>query len=322
MNILVTGAAGFVGYHLARTLVREGHAVTLVDNFRRGRQDADFDALTSLPNVKLVVADLTREDEVQRLPSGFDEIYHLAAINGTKYFYEIPVEVFRANMLSTIHLLEWMRTKNGKGRFLFTSSSEGYAGAVSRGMASVPTPECVPLVVDDPTNVRWSYGAPKIAGEVLLYAYRHEYQLDFITVRFHNFYGPRMGEEHVLPQFIRRALAKTDPFTIYGDEETRAFCYVEDGVRGTIAAMRQGRSGETYHLGTRDERAIKDVAAALFDVMDFHPTLDVKPAPSGSVARRAPDITKAERELGYRPSVSLADGLQRMVGWYAAYPMK
>lgn len=320
MKVLITGGAGFVGFHLARTLADAGDEVTVVDNFKRGRRDADLEALLTRPNVRLQVADLTREDAVTALAGGYDEVYHLAAINGTKYFYEIPVEVFRANMLSTLHLLEWMRTVNKSGRFLFTSSSEGYAGAVSRGLASVPTPEDVPLVVDDPRNVRWSYGAPKIAGEVLLHAYRHEYQLDFVTVRFHNFYGPRMGEEHVLPQFIRRALAKTDPFPIFGGTETRAFCYVEDGVRGTIAAMRKGKAGETYHLGTRDEMRIRDAAGALFEVMDFHPQVKIEPAPQGSVARRAPDITKAERELGYHPEVSFEEGLRRMVEWYAAHP--
>lgn len=318
-KVLVTGGAGFVGYHLAKALAEAGDEVVVIDNFRRGRKDDDFEALLRHPNVKLITADLTDQRAVELVPAGFDEIYHLAAINGTKFFYEIPVEVFRANMLSTINLLEWMRTKNPGGRFLFTSSSEGYAGAVSLGLAPVPTPEEVPLVVEDPKNVRWSYGAPKIAGEVLLHAYVKEYGLNARVVRYHNIYGPRMGEEHVLPQFIRRALAKTDPFPIYGGEETRAFCYVEDGARGTIAAMRQGRAGETYHIGTRDERKIRDVAGALFNVMNFHPTLDVKPAPEGSVKRRAPDITKAEREIGYRPTVALDDGLRRMSEWYAAH---
>ena len=322
IRVLVTGGAGFVGYHLAKMLADEGSEVVVVDNFRRGRRDADFEVLLERPNVKLVIADLTDPRALDVMPGGFDEVYHLAAINGTKYFYEIPVEVFRANMLSTINVLEWFQAKNGKGRFLFTSSSEGYAGAVSAGLAPVPTPEDVPLVVEDPTNVRWSYGAPKIAGEVLLHAYRAEYKTDVVVVRFHNFYGPRMGEEHVLPQFIRRALAKTDPFPLYGGEETRAFCYVDDGIAGTIAAMRKGRSGETYHLGTRDEQKIRDVATALFGVMDFHPQLDIKPAPAGSVARRVPDISKAEKELGYGPTVSLEDGLRRMVVWYQAHQAK
>lgn len=321
MKILITGGAGFVGFHIARTLAEQGHAVTIADNFRRGRRDDDFEALLAHPQVTLVTLDLTREAAYDALPTGFDEVYHLAAINGTRFFYEIPVDVFRAGLLPTMHLLEWFRTRNSRGRFLFTSSSEGYAGAVARGLAPVPTPEDVPLVVDDPRSIRWSYGAPKIAGEALLHAYRAQHGTDFVTVRFHNFYGPRMGEEHVLPQFIRRALAKTDPFPIFGGEETRAFCYVDDGVAGTIAAMRQGRPGETYHIGTRDERKIADVARALFDVMGFHPALDIKPAPEGSVKRRAPDITKAEQELGYQPQVALEHGLKRMVEWYAAHPM-
>ncbi len=121
-KILITGGAGFIGYHLTKRLALQGHAITIVDNFFRSKHDEDLKALLKRSNVKLIKADLTKPESWKKLGSGYDYVYHLVGINGTRLFYEIPQEVLRIGVLTTINALEWFRTKNKKkdAKILYT----------------------------------------------------------------------------------------------------------------------------------------------------------------------------------------------------------
>jgi len=323
-KILITGGAGFIGFHLASRLADAGHEIVVTDNFFRSKHDEDFAELLARPNVSLIQADLTETSAWNALPTDFDEVYHLVGINGTKYFYDIPHEVLRIGVLTTVHALEWLRTKNKKGaKILYTSSNEAYAGGMEAfGVLPVPTPENVPLVVADTANPRWSYGAQKLIGELFFISYAKAYDLRMSIVRPHNFYGPRAGYEHVIPELIGRIEARTSPFPIYGATDTRSFCYITDAVEAIQAVMESEKTdGETYHIGTTEETVIRDLVDELFTHAAWRPeALDIQEGREGSVKRRLADVSKIKRDTGWEATTPLTVGLSRTLAWYQAHP--
>ena len=172
-RILITGGAGFVGYHLAKQLSSQKHELVLVDNFLwrvNGRTDPDLESLLSRPNVSMIQADLTDSGSCGTIGSGYDYVYHLAGINGFSKFVGMPHEVLRVGISATLNVLEWFRSKNNKpgAKILFASTNEVFVGAQDTfGALPVPTPEQVPLVIADPYNPRWSYAGSKIIGALL-----------------------------------------------------------------------------------------------------------------------------------------------------------
>lgn len=318
-KVLITGAAGFLGWHLARLHAARGDRLTLVDNLARGETDHEWKQLLAGGDVRFYAADLTSPQAWSRLDSGHDYVYHLAAVNGTETFYQRPHDVLRVNLLTTIHALDWFRGNPAGGKLLFTSSNETYAGALEAfGRLPIPTPENVPLVVADVTNPRWSYAGSKLAGEQLCLHYAWAYDLRVAVVRPHNVYGPRAGYEHVIPQLIQRILTRVDPFPVYGASDTRSFCYVEDAVLGLHAVMESPRTdGDILHIGAATETVIADLTEELFTVAGWRPRMiRHEPAPAGSVKRRQPDVTRIHETVGWRACTSLATGLRRTFAWY------
>lgn len=329
MRILITGGAGFIGYHLARHILdnASGAELVLVDNLQRGRVDEDLQAILDNSRAKLLTLDLTNPTAYAHLGSGYDHIYHLAAMNGTKLFYEMPHEVLRVNTLSLVYMLEWFRKENKDGKFCFTSSNEAYAGGlIAFNQLPIPTPENVPLVIEDTYNPRWSYAGTKLIGELFVINYAKMYNFCALLVRPHNFYGPRAGYKgHVIPDFCERIAARTDPFPLYGADDTRTFCYIDDAVRAMAMLMDSPKTDsqpiETVHIGDQEEITMKELAEKMFKVAGWKPqSLDIKTSPPGSVKRRLADITKLQTLTGWKPEVSLDDGLHRTYEWYLANP--
>lgn len=325
MKTLITGGAGFIGYHLSKYLLENTDTdLVLIDNFVRGRQDSALDMLLTNPRVTFIKLDLTDQNNYSKLGSGYNHVYHLAAINGTKNFYEIPHEVLRINMQTLEFMLEWFRTKNSEGKFLFTSSNEAYAGALDAfKQLPIPTPESVPLVIADTYNPRWTYAATKLIGELFVIHYAAQYKFKAVIVRPHNFYGPRAGKDHVIPEFSLRIKRREDPFTISGANNTRSFCYIDDAVRAMAELMKSNTTDnhpiETIHIGVAEETMMQDLAEKLFAISGWKPKkIDIKTAPKGSVLRRLPDISKIKKLIGWKPEISLDEGLKRTYKWYIA----
>jgi len=317
MKVLITGGAGFIGFHLAKYLSEKDYEITISDNLFRGKIDYDFQNLIGRRNVEFINTDLTERKEFNKFKKDYDYVYHLAAINGTRYFYEIPHEVLRVNVLSLVNVLDWLVTSNCK-RLIWTSSSEVYAGTAIISKAPMPTPEEVPLTIADVFNPRSSYAGSKIIGELLCINYAKQHGFHLSILRPHNIYGPRMGYEHVIPQFIERVIKKETPFKIYGGEQSRAFCFIEDFVRGIRLVAESSRTnGEITNIGNdKEEIKIIDLAQKMFEISGFYPKLKILPSPKGSVNRRCPDITKVKKLVGYEPRIDLDTGLQKTYDWY------
>jgi nucleoside-diphosphate-sugar epimerase len=320
-NILITGGAGFIGHHLARYHAELGDRVHLMDNLFKseGRRDPDLDALLQRPNVQMHLVDLTRPIAGVDVDDPIDIVYHLAAINGTRLFYEIPYEVARVNLLSTINLLDWLRGRT-VGRILYTSTSEVYAGAEAVGLLAIPTPESVPVVFEQPTPTRFSYGTSKFMGEFLCSQFGRTNDVAATVIRYHNIYGPRMGQKHVIPEFILRAHRRENPFALFGGEETRAFCHIDDAVAATHrVATTPACVQQIVHVGNmKEEITIRQLAGLVLSLMHVDVALEERGRRTGSVSRRCPDTTRLHELTGFEACVSLRDGLAGTITWYLA----
>jgi nucleoside-diphosphate-sugar epimerase len=315
MKLLVTGAAGFIGFHTAAALASQGHELVLADNYSRHGRSSGFRSLATSPKVRLHELDLCDPQAWAQLGGDFDAVFHFAAINGTRHFYERPFEVLDINMQLMRMCLAWHRQHSPRAHIVFTSSSEVYAGVAG---LQLPTPEETPVGIDDVTNPRYSYSVSKLVGELLLISYARSTKAPWTIVRPHNIYGPGMGYDHVIPQFIARAIRREDPFRIFGADTTRTFCYIDDFVRGVTAILGSPQAvGQLIHLGNEsDELTMLQLANRLFAVLGWQPAVELHPAPAGSTPRRCPSIAKARRILGFAPSVGLDRGLKLTYDWY------
>jgi len=316
-RILITGGAGFIGYHLAEKLSTDSSSsITIADNLQRGQYDNKFKKLIEKPNITFKEVNLTDINTTRAIWDCYDEVYHLAAMIGVKHCVNDPKNVLYTNIMSTSNIIRLI-IENRCKKVLFSSTCETYASGFGLGVVNVPTDESVPLVIGDVKSPRLSYAGSKIVGEQLIH-FNSSGNYQYSIIRYHNIFGPRMGYAHVIPEVVKRIYQKESPFKIYGASQTRAFCYVADAVAQTIAVMKSDKTnGEIIHIGNnREEIAIKDLIEKIFKILDYHPsTINVEGYP-GSVERRCPDISKLERLTGVRPRVPLDEALKITVEWY------
>lgn len=315
-TVLITGAAGFIGYHLAKKLSeRNDTKLVLVDNYQRGRNDPAYEALLAKDNVDFYQVDLCVPGSLNVIKEHIDEVYHLAAVVGVKHCVNRPDFVLKTNVLSTYYLIEYMKEKGIKN-IVFSSTCETYASGFELGIIPLPTPETTPLIISDINNPRWSYAGSKIVGEQMV-LFNSKGFYDYKIVRYHNIFGPRMGFVHIIPEIVKRVSVKESPFKLFGKNQTRSFCYVNDAVTQTILAMESCPSG-IYHIGNgKDEITIGEVINKIFQELNYKPEeITEENAPEGSVNRRCPDTSKLWKQTGFIPKYSFAEGLRETVAWY------
>tara|TARA_B110000438_G_scaffold288112_1_gene321172 strand:- start:9527 stop:10465 length:939 start_codon:yes stop_codon:yes gene_type:complete len=308
VKILVTGGSGFIGSNLIAELIKKHEVIAFDNGFRAG-----FENILSNSNVTLVKGDVTKKEDWAKLPTDVDFVYHLAAINGTKFFYEIPSKVLEVNVRGTLNFVEWIKDTNAK-QFFFASSSEVY------GFPKIfPTPETEPLTVPDPINPRFSYSSSKIIGETIAINFAKSYGIDFTIGRFHNVYGPKMGFEHVIPEFIRKCVKK-EKFTVQGDgNEARCFCYISDAINALTLLMNSTDSkNKIYNIGTNEEIKINDIISILENIHNQSISPTYEEFKNAGTKRRVPDISKITK-LGFIPEISFKDGLKLSYDWYSAH---
>jgi nucleoside-diphosphate-sugar epimerase len=309
---LITGGTGFLGSALVRRLIATGVRVRVFDDNSRGRADRIRDLAERFEYVEGDIRDAAAVDRACR---GVDVVCHLAFINGTEFFYSKPDLVLDVAVKGIANVLDGAM-RHRVSELMVMSSSEVY-----QEPDHVPTDETVALTIPDCLNPRYSYAAGKIISEVMAVNNARHFKRVTI-VRPHNVYGPDMGEQHVIPEFVARIKSlwshPTDPipFAIQGTGlQTRAFVYVDDFIDGLMLVLERGEHLGIYHVGTTEEISIADLAHMVAE--QFERPIEIVPGPpaDGGANRRCPDITKITK-LGYLPKHPLREALPGVVRWY------
>lgn len=313
MKILVTGAGGFLGRALTLALAERGHQVRALDNDSRGT----LASLAVHPQIEPIAGDVLNHAQMMDCMAGMEVVYHLAYINGTKFFYTIPGKILEVGIIGTHNVLQAC-LHHRVPRFVLASSSEVYQHA-----DVIPTPEAIACKVPDVTNPRYSYGGGKLACELLTINYLRESPTRWSIFRPHNVYGPAMGHEHVLPNLIHKVFTEVSGtsatqarIAIQGTgEETRSFIYIDDAVRAILCCCQDAAEGGIFHIGTGDEISIRDLVQLIGRVKGLQ--IDAVPSDgvAGSTPRRCPDVRKLAA-LGFAPQVSLETGVRQTMEWY------
>lgn len=318
-KVLITGGAGFIGYHLIRRLSQDNaRRIHVVDNLSRGKLDYEFNALLANPNIKFIEADLTDHASFNALEADYDYIYNLAAVVGVKNVTDNPGHVLRVNIFSILNLLEWVKNANKNlKKLVYASTSEVYAGTARHYDINIPTGEEVKLTVEDISSSRATYALSKIVGESACFSYHHKHKIPFVILRYHNIYGPRMGFAHVMPETFLK-INKAAVVDVPSPGHMRAFCFVDDAVEFTIRACEYDSiNKEILHIGNPSEEIrVKDLVAMISRAMDKKVVIKELADTPGSPLRRCPDTQKAEKMTGYKAEIHLEEGIKRSYEWY------
>lgn len=305
MRLILSGAAGFIGSHLADRLLADGHTVLGIDNFLTG-SPRNVAHLEGHPKFRLLEQDVTQPFNVD---GNIDGVLHLASPASPKDYLEHPVETLDAGALGTRNLLEMAQRHNA--RFLLASTSESYGDPLEH-----PQKETYWGHVN-PVGPRSCYDESKRFAEALTMAWHRTHGLRTNIARIFNTYGPRMklDDGRVVPQFLEAAL-RGAPLTVYGDgSQTRSFCYVSDLVDGL---HRLTQSDERYpvNLGNPQEMTILEFAERIRALAGAESPIMFEPLPEDDPKKRRPDITKARRLLGWEPKVGLEEGLCETIAYF------
>ena len=320
---LVTGGAGFLGSHLCERLIAEGHEVVCLDNLITG-EESNLQPLLSHPRFTFLRRDISEVSEEILFGSSanagnasgplarrFDYILHLASPASPKDYLRHPIETLRAGSFGSYHALELARVHGST--FLLASSSEVYGD-----------PQINPQVEAywghvNPIGPRSVYDEAKRFGEAITMAYQRRHGVETRIARIFNTYGERMRVQdgRVLPNFMMQAL-QDHPLTVYGDgKQTRSLCYVSDTVDGLFRLL-PSQEKEPVNIGNPEEVTILELAQEIIELTGSRSRLTFSPLPTDDPQRRRPDISKARAALGWQPTVSRRQGLERVIPYFRA----
>lgn len=303
-RILVTGGAGFIGSHLCEKLLNDGHEVICLDNFFTGFKR---NILPLLDNNRF---ELLRQDITLPVLLEVDKIYHLACPASPIHYQYNPVKTIKTNVMGTINMLGL--AKRVKARVLLASTSEVYGD-----------PKIHPQTEDywgnvNPIGIRSCYDEGKRVAETLMMDYHRQNKVDIKIVRIFNTYGPKMApnDGRVVSNFILQAL-RGQNITIFGKgDQTRSFCYIDDLLTGMISMMEVDDLIGPVNLGNPDEFTILQLAHKIIDMTGTKSKIVYHTLPVDDPAQRKPDITLANKRLGWYPRVSLESGLKKTIEYF------
>ena len=304
-KILVTGGAGFLGSHLCERLLEQGHEVLCVDNLFTGTKRNILHLLEN-PRFEFMLHDVTFPLYVE-----VDEIYNLACPASPVHYQFDPVQTTKTSVVGAINMLGL--AKRTRAKILQASTSEVYGD-----------PEIHPQVESyrgavNPIGIRACYDEGKRCAETLFFDYQRQHNVSIKVMRIFNTYGPRMhpNDGRVVSNFIIQALRGED-ISIYGDgSQTRSFCYVDDLISGMMKLMesRDGFFGPV-NIGNPSEFSILELAQNVIELTNSRSKISFHPLPQDDPKQRKPDISLAQRELGWAPSVQLKEGLEKTIAYF------
>ena len=310
MKILVTGAAGFIGSHVAEALLKCGHTVIGLDNFApnysRARKEANLKAYATHERFTFVEADIRDAQTLRDLfeAQKFDRVMHLAAMGNVRYSVKHAPEYTAVNVAGTVNLLEAARL-SGTRYFAFASTSSVYGNA--------PIPFVETEAVAQPLA---PYPATKIACEVMAYAYHVAFGMKCTGLRFFNVYGPR-GRPDMMPYEFTRKISAGETLRIFDEgRPQRDWTFIEDNVSGVLAAIEAGYDYEIINLGRGQPIALSRFIEIIENLVGRAATIEHAPLPPTEPLITYAHIEKAERLLDYHPQVSIEEGLGRFYQWY------
>jgi len=305
MRILVTGAAGFIGSHVAERLLADGHDVVLLDGFtdyyERWRKEANLATARAHPCATFHELDL-RTDPLDGALEGVERVVHLAAMPGLPRSWTEMATYTGCNLLATHRLLEAARAA-GVERFLQISTSSVY-GADAMGDE------------DQPLHPVSPYGVTKLAAEHLVGAYVQTYGFPASILRYFSIYGPRQRPDMAYHKFIE-SLLDGEPITVFGDgRQSRSSTYIADCVEGTVRALEGAAVGEVYNIGGGERIELLDVIGIIGAELGVTPDVRFGPARAGDQRHTSADTSRARAAFGYAPRWAPADGLRAQIDWH------
>lgn len=300
MQALVTGGAGFIGSHLARQLHAAGHDVTVLDDLSTGQW-------TTLPaDIAFIEGDVREHTTASDVLADYDVIYHLAALVSVPASIERPSESHAINVVGTLRILDAARAHDT--RVILASSAAIYGH-----------PQYTPIDEAHPTNPTSPYGVDKLAADHYTRLYHDLYDLDTVSIRPFNVYGPGQssdGYAGVVTTFIEQALAGND-LTVHGDgSQSRDFVYVDDVVNTMLAAGDTEHVGQSFNIATGEAISIRELAETIQELTDTDSDIVHVEGREGDIEHSVADIGKARRELGFESEVGMEEGLEKTIEWY------
>jgi UDP-glucuronate 4-epimerase len=320
VTIIVTGAAGFIGFHVAQALLARGERVVGIDNvndyYEVSLKEARLALLQGNPNFSFVKADISDRDAMFAIADANPDtsgIVHLAAQAGVRYSRENPYVYIQANVMGQVVMLEAARRLQDLKHFVYASSSSVYG-------ANTEMPFSIDQPVEKPISL---YAATKRADELISYTYAHLYGLRQTGLRFFTVYGP-WGRPDMAPMLFATAISKGEPIRVFNNGDmARDFTFVDDIVDGVIRALDRPATGEpphvVYNLGNHRSEKLMDFIAAIEGAMGRKAELKFEPMQPGDVPATYADIDATQAALGYEPRTPISEGVPKFVAWYKSH---
>ena len=313
-KILITGAAGFIAYHLLKRISQKKYQFILIDNYNRGKNDKYFSKLLKkLTKVKLLKNDLTKPFKIKDKKIKY--VFHFAARLGVKNVISEPSKTLNDNLNMLVNTLDAVKKFNKKAKFIFFSTSEVYSPLIDLKVATFPLKENVNLIIKQSTKPRDSYYISKLVGEKIVQLSG----LKYLCLRPHNIYGPRMGFSHVIPELVKK-IEKNNvkKIKIFSPTHKRSFCHVDDAIDQILGlSFSKHVYNDTFNIGnSNEETKIFDLAKIIKKLLNSKKKLLKYTDTDGSPKRRVPDMKKNYKIFKKKRYINLESGVEKYINWY------